>query len=237
MGRIGHLQLWLMRRGSEWLVHADWNDERVIRPSWENQPGAPEDVSPARYLFRDAADALELRPALADRPVIARPRSEVTIPGGNDTTVFIGTPIWVQLREENDRDLLAEFPAERLSLSWFGENTMNGEVCYSTKTSARMALENIPQLVDYALTEVRIRNRTPKPLRFTHIKLPVRSLAVYRGPDGHFVTESVILEQKDDSLASIDVVPLGAGSTWQEAGERREPPTTGSLIKALDRFF
>ena len=237
-GRVGHLQLWLMRRGSEWLVHADWTGERAATAVWEELSSAPDMEAPSRFLFRNAADGLELRPALADRPIIARPRSEVTIPGGNDTTVYIGTPIWVQLREENDSDLLAEFPAERLSLSWFGRNTMDGEVCYATKTSARLDLENLPQLADFALTQVRIRNRTLHPLRFTHIKLPVRSLSIYRAGDGHFVTESVVLEQKDDSLASIEVADLtGASSTWTPAGDRREPLASGSLIKALDRFF
>ncbi len=238
LGRMGHLELTLMRNGSEWLIHTDWAEERVDTPSWEDLPTPASRLEDAaRFLFRDSADALELRPVLADRPVIAKPRTEVTIPGDNDTVVYIGTPLWVQLREQHDNDLLVEYPLERLSRTWFGRNAMDGDVCYSTQTWARLALENFPFLPDYAMTRVRIRNHTKRPLSFTHIRLPVVSLSIYRDADDRFVTEPITLEQKDDGLAAIEVDPLPRDSKHEQVGDRRQPLPSGSLMKALDRFF
>ena len=82
-GRLGHLAITLGRRGPEWLVSHEY-EERVENSSWAEQVADSEEEleGAVRYVFEKSADSLELRPALADRPVIARPRTQVTVPAG-----------------------------------------------------------------------------------------------------------------------------------------------------------
>lgn len=241
VGRIGHLVLELQRQGAEWQLRHSYAPERVLESTWtqataESAPGK-EDALPSRFLFREPAGHLELRPALADQPVIAKPRAEVTVPARNEAVVYVGTPLWVQLREEKHPDLLAEFCIERLSHTWFGKNTTSGEICYATATSARLRLENVPSLPDYAVTTLHLRNDSSKPLRFTHIKLPVATLAIYRNTAGLHITEAVTMVQTEAEMTRVTVEKAGPHTKLPLVGPARAPDTPSSLIRALDRLF
>ena len=233
-GRLGHLVLQLYRHGNEWQLRHTHAAERLDEGSWREglSEAIPESSLPSRFLFREDTDDLCLQPALADRPVIAKPRSQVTVPGRNAATVYVGTPVWVQLRDEHDSELLAEFSTERLSRTWFGPSPTSGEICYATATAARLSLDDLPSLPDYALTTVHLRNRSSLALRFSHIKLPVASLGIYRTENGLHVTEPVTMIQTDDQLTEVEIEPEGPHTSLPQVGRPRQPMQSRSLIQA-----
>ncbi|MEM9409312.1 MAG: hypothetical protein AAGA81_25005 [Acidobacteriota bacterium] len=243
-GRLGHLVLSVQREGPEWMVHSEHVPERNKIASWQElgTVSAETLAGAGRFLFDGPAEALELRPALADRPVIARPRNPITVPIGHRATVYVGTPLWVQLLQSGHREVLAEVSAERLSLTWFGETMKVGEVCYSTATSARLHLENFPPLPDYAITRVTLRNDGAAPLRFTQIKLPVATLSLLRNEAGQHFTEPVRMTQTDGGMTKIDVQAPAAGDELFEgltpASAARQTKNDRNLVEsAFDRLF
>lgn len=234
----------VQRDGSEWLVHNEHLDERSDRASWtelsEDEPELSEKAE--RFLFDGPAEALELRPALADRPVIARPRSPITVPNGHNATVYIGTPLWVQLLQSGHSEVLAEFSAERLSLTWFGQSTRVGEVCYSTSTSARLNLDNFAGVPSYAITRVSLLNEGSEPLRFKQVKLPLANLSLLRDESGQHFTEPVSMTQTPSGLTEISSQEVTEDDDLfrglARVGEPRAPANERNLVEtAIDRLF
>lgn len=243
-GSLGHLVLSVQRDGSEWLVHSEHLDDRSDRASWvelsEDEPDLAEGA--VRFLFDGPADALELRPTLADRPVIAKPKSPIIVPHGQNVTVYIGTPLWVQLLQSGRPEVLAEFSAERLSLTWFGVSTRVGEVCYSTSTSAHLNLENFPAVPSYAITRVSLLNEGSEPLRFKQVKLPLATLSLLTDDRGQHFTEPVSMTQTPGGLTQIARQPIDADDPLfrdlTRVGEPRIPVHDRNLVEtAIDRLF
>ncbi len=236
-GRIGHLVLALLRHGNEWNLEHRYSDTRITEISWSERHTTASDPNPSRFLFETATGGMELRPALADLPVIARPRAEITVPARNTTRVFIGTPLWVQLREETQAALMAEFCTEQLSQTWFGPKVSEGELCYSTATAARLHFENLPELPDYAVTTVQLRNESSEPLRFNQIKLPVRALSVFRDRNGLHVTEPVAMTQPSEGPTEVSIDREAPLADWERVGAPRDPGESNLLTQTLTSLF
>ena len=93
--RIDSTALWVQRLASEWRVAWASNGAADV----EHGAGASllELPNVARFGVEDSERTLSLLPALADRPVVSRPEKPFSVPPGNTVTIFIGTPLWMQL--------------------------------------------------------------------------------------------------------------------------------------------
>lgn len=242
---LGPLFVRIHHGSDEWLV------------TWEHEGGDTEPVRAsmllshdhfqagdyARYVTRGArgaGSAVTIRPLLADRPVVIRPRQPVFVLPGEDTTLYLSSPIWVRIEVGDPPRRLREIPVLRLSDTWFGTSTREGELCYSARTHGRKSLEEVIWRPHRAVTPVHIQNHARDALPIEKLSLPVPLLSIYGDRYGRLWTEGVGLTHTSESdMATLVITPgapADAGSaklltTPREAAER------GRLVRAFSGLF
>lgn len=226
--RLGAYGLWVTRARAEFRVASRMDQEPET--AWAGgEPGAeapPPDAEQTRYGVRESTRRLLVQPATADRPMVVKSRDPYIVPPDGAVTAFVSTPVWVRIHLEGPRRLLHEEPVHRPSDTWFGPDTMQGEMCYAVQTSVRYDLANVPPLPGRAVTVVRIRNRADAPLPLARLRLPLPGLSLFADADARLWTESVTLERReDDELAEITLgkaAPREAGACTKVAGPRED---------------
>jgi hypothetical protein len=204
---IGPLSLVVQRTTQEWLLAHRWTGWEDIDPGWEVIDGGDfpdEDWQLTRFVFAKTGSTLQLAPALADRAVVTSPRVPLFVSPGEWTTLFVSSPLWLRVEGEGQR--LLEAPIRRLSDTWFGPSTREGELCYATRTRAALNVEHLPLLARRAVTPVRIRNRADTPLQIERLKLPVPLLSLFGSEDGTLWTETVAMNREESGeMAAVSV--------------------------------
>jgi len=238
--RIGSFSMAVCNGEREWLVAwdvVDTEEDRAETWSYELIDKFPENApNLERYLFREQDDTLGVMPMLADRPVVTSPRMPVYLLPGESARLYVGSPIWVRIEVETPPKQLSEFPIVRPSDTWFGPSTLEGELCYFTRTRARLEAANIPRYVRYAMTPVVIRNQAPSMLPVERLKLPVPFLTLYASPEGRLWTQEVTLTRHEEGdMAAIEALP-GAPTEAPEA-ERIQRPRLKLERDLLTRAF
>jgi hypothetical protein len=219
---IGPLSLVIARTEQEWKVAYRWTGWEDVDPGWStrDEVGFPEDDEweVTRHVFSVTGSSLVLAPALADRPVVTSPRVPLFVAPRERTTLFVSSPLWLQVRGEGQT--LAEVPIRRLSDTWFGSSTREGEICYATKTRAALHVDHLELLARRAVTPVRLKNRADSALQVERLKLPVPLLSLFGSRDGTLWTEAVTMSREDsDEMAEVDL--------------RRGPPSEAEDPKLL----
>jgi hypothetical protein len=240
---IGPLRLAMRRARHEWQLGYGWvevTDAEVVcsvatttdpLPAYENQE---------RYVFRETGEALQIRPALADRPVISRPVTPFHLPAGEEATLFVSSPVWLHLSVPEPACDLTEVPIQRSSDTWFGPSTREGQLCYDSRTAGRLHLEEVPKRPHRAVTRVVIRNEGSDALRLERLSLPAPYLAVFEADDGLLWTTPVTLVR--DHTGEMGMVKIHERPPQEARGAKRlspprEKPTQGSLVRALSALF
>lgn len=207
--RIGPLTLAVSRGRREWQLAYDWDPELDMAQDWEHEAGAPFPEEPPnheRYVVGDTGDFLTLGPKLADRPVISLPRVPFHLLPEQETTLYVGSPIWLRLSVGEPPVEIKQLPTRRPSDSWFGGSTREGEACYAIKTRALTDLDKLPVFHRSAVTPVLIRNQAADSLWLEKLKLPVPYLSLFAGQDSRLWTERVSLTRSETSgMASLDI--------------------------------
>ena len=244
-GRLSALGLRIERRTGEWrstvqrdrLEGADgWQIEAAAR---ESESGREEDEADTRHVISKSQGTVQIRPRLANLPVVVRPSTEVSIEAKEKVTIYVGTPMWVEAEVATVDDLeiqLIDAPLQVLSQTWFGANTRQGELCYAASTRARLHLENIEPRHDVAVTEVTVSNSSRTAIRFDVIKLPAPSLSIYRGPAGWFWTDRISVTQhgaEGPSELIIEGLPSTPGRQAELYRTPRSPAPERTLVSAL----
>ena len=208
--QVGPLTLWLQRMEHEWRVaHLPAKDPDASPETTQVDLEVPQDMLTLEHVQRFAvagiAGEISLTPALADRPVVARPEKPFCLPEGAEAVVYVSSPLWVVLSTAQDLKLI-ELPLVRPSDTWFGPSTREGELCYASRTFLRMSLDNVPRRPHRAITMVRILNTAATALPLRALKLPAPHLALYRAGDGQLWTQDITFERSmDDTLATLRV--------------------------------
>lgn len=188
-----------------------------------------------RFGFEQSPDVVHVMPALADRPIVSQPENPFHLPPRETATIYVSTPLWVQIRTRADGPVLFEVPIHLPSDTWFGPNTRMGELCYASRTAARVNLQNVVFLPQRIVSAVTIRNRSPERLDLDRLKLPASVLSLHAAEDGHLWTEKVTLVRTgEEDAAELELSrqppPEAGATTFVHAG--RVP--AGS---ALQRVF
>lgn len=204
MGRwqIGPSTLWLYHTTHEWRLFHRGGTDSLEASSNVVLPLAPEERDAVlhgttevddvhRISFRQTTADARLRPALADRSVVVRPEDALVVPPGEEATLFVSTPLWVQLLVGAAEKPVHEVPSYRPSDTWFGTSTRSGELSYAVRTAGRMELDDLPQRRHRAITPLRLRNAAADVLRVERVQLPTPHLALYETADGFLWTERV----------------------------------------------
>lgn len=150
----------------------------------------------------DSKVHVELR--TADRPVVSRPVSPLSIPGKESARVYVSTPVWVRVTLGESHHLMLEQPSYRLSDTWFGPNNMEGEICYATRSRFRLALSEQVRSPSRIITPVQIRNQADDPLVLDRLNVPMPWLPLYGDGEGHLWTPEVgLIRREDGDLAEL----------------------------------
>lgn len=238
--RIGALCLTVERAFGEWRVWYQQEPAAVDGPvSFQADVAAPEEPA-ARYVVDDRSPRLSLQPLLPDRSVVARPASPLFVPAGESARLYVSIPLWVRLEVGEPRKRLIEIPTFRLSDTWFGPNTREGEYCYALRSRCRLQLHS-EQLQPYrAVAPLVIRNHYHEPLALESVNVPVRQLSLFVGPDGLFWTNELAQERSEDGdIAALRFAsgPPGEARDAQPVAGPRDTPARPVAIRAFSALF
>jgi hypothetical protein len=244
--RLGPLTMQICRGHGEWQLAVVSGEEAEASAAVAmdlREGGIGDDVAGnhiERFIFGGTSGLVRLVPLLADRSVVIRPRQSVFLPSGEETTMFLSSPLSLRIEVGEAAVLLREVPMLRLPDTWFGPSTREGELCYSGKTSARHSLAEVPRRPHRAISPLRIRNEAPTPLPLDKISLPVPVLSVYGAVDGSLWTETVtMIRGSDTDMAALRIEP-GPPACASEAklvsAPRREQ-SRGGLVRAFNVLF
>jgi hypothetical protein len=193
-----------------------------------------------RFGFSSDDTSLMLTPLCADRHVISRPEMPFTLPPGEESVLFVGTPLWVRIEAGKRKRLLADIPIVRPSDTWFGVSTREGEICYASRTRCRISLEGFPFHPHRGTTAVRLQNHADTPLVLERLNLPVVHLALHRKEDGNLWTDDVRFERTGKG----DMVELKLGDDWRRppkgskrVAAPREPVSDNFMFRAFSSLF
>jgi len=234
------------RRASDWRIWHDTEDDAyaVVAERAHRLPDAPPEGAPTlRFSFAETPDTITVKPMLADRSVIVRPESALTVPPGERVTLYISTPVWMALklevrrarrgRTETEPVVLAELPTYRPSDTWFGTSTREGELCYSVRTAARLVAADLPLRPHRAVTPVTVENQAATPLALARISVPMPFLGLHADRAGRLWSDGVLFVREPDDDTSVKVAPY-----VPDGGERLAAPrSVQGFGQALSRTF
>ncbi|MBN2233300.1 MAG: hypothetical protein JW781_10865 [Deltaproteobacteria bacterium] len=242
---IGGLELQTVPRDTCWEIshryHAPvGNDEPTDWRVTTAEPTEPlENLE--RVAFRKPVDTVELLPLLADRPLVSRLTSPLVVPGREKVSIYLNQPLWIGLRFPGSQRPVREFPAIRLSDTWFGADTIHGELCYATLTFGRLHLEELVPRPHRAITPIVISNHSDDDLRLERLSVPVPYLSIFISADAVRWTETLTATHRDPTeLVNITIskgIPKEAGRGGRLLAPPRKEAEKGVLSRALGTLF
>jgi hypothetical protein len=235
--RMGPKSLWISRTRHEWQITAREGEDPLEHGLEVAQPAEMprgEGFQMARFVAPEG-DGVRILPALPDRPVIVRAAEPVLILPGSKVSIYISCPLWVQIWLTGSPVPAIDAPIFRPSDTWFGADTMHGEMCYASRTSARQSMSELPVRHHRAILQVRIRNTSSTALELQRLKLPVSQLSLFVAPDGTLWTERLNFERGEDTSGAQAVLsnqpPIGVDV--RRLAQPRQPMRKSFLVDAF----
>jgi len=241
---IGPLTFMVRCLNGEWQVAYDRLSEiDEGNASWdiEDTDQLPESLgNNSRYVFRQTAGLLTIMPLLADRSVITRPLTPFNLTAGEEVTLYVSTPLWLEVAVGSPKKALQEIAIQRPSDTWFGPSTREGELCYASATHCRLSLDELPQRPHRAITPVLIRNQAETTLSIERLNVPAPLLTLYACADGQLWTPKItLIREKDGDMAELKIDHIAPQEARQ--AEKLSPPrmtvASGALIQAFNAVF
>ncbi len=204
-GRIGPLELWLTASAGD--VAAAWmQGPDPLAEGWVHGPGAEPPAGAQRRRIATSRAPLRLLPALADRAVVVRPEVPLHLPPGERAELLISTPLWVQLCAGDPPQVVLDVPAFRPSDTWFGPSPRSGEICYASRTRARVRAAAATSTPARAHSVLTLRNEGEDVLPVERISLPVPRLGLYGDGEGMIWTDALSLaRQPGEGMAEVTI--------------------------------
>jgi hypothetical protein len=241
---LGTLEILILHSGPEWhLAHSHPPYDADVSEGWSGEPIdsiSEEATNPERFSADTADEQVVLVPRVAERSVVVSPRMPLHILPGHETKFYVSSPVWVEVAVGRDAKVLRNIPAKRLSDTWFGPSTREGQVAFALKTFARVRLAEMPRAPQRVVTPVLVRNHSQELLTIERLNLPVPFLSIFHSDRGDLWTETVELEHHGDAeMASLDIRP-GApveadGAT--RLSEPREIADQRVLVRAFSKIL
>lgn len=215
---LGPFRLWATSEDGEHLLAWSRGDDPLQEGRAATlDDAAPDDADTARFVCD--AGSLQLHPALADRAVVVRPEAPLFLGPGGEVTFLVSTPVWVQARLEGAGKALWEAPSFRPSDTWFGPTPREGELCYASRTRARLERAASPATHARAATALTLINQGADATRIDRVSLPMPRLALYEDGDGLLWTETLTVTRSTGG--ELAEVTLGRGDPPRCVGGTR----------------
>lgn len=234
--QIGPLSLWALRLEHEWQLAHTWSDDAFDERFEIQRDGVefPDELERRRYLLDEGSGLLELTPRVADRPVVTRPEQPLIIPAGASARLFVASAVFIEISVGGR--LLTELPSWRMPSTWFGENTLEGALCYATRSRAKLEPSARGPRVT---TSIDLRNVHAAPLRVERIGLPLPQMGVFADAEGRLWTEATRIAYDPAVVAPAEIAsapPKLAGKT-QLLSKPRQDRQQNVLARALTAAF
>lgn len=238
--RLGPFDLCVWRRAQEWrLAWARSTDPLRDACGHESGVWAPEAYQGSvRVVTGTTGSTLALRPASADRDLVVRPDPAVHLPPGCSASLYVSAPLWVHVLDGTA--LLADLPSVLPSDTWFGTSTREGELCYASRTSARLTLSELPRRPARSTTRVDLHNHGEDALVVDRIKVPVRHLALHVDDKGGLWTPTLDMTRgRSEARSSVEIgkPPIGPDGPWPQLAPPREEGVPSMLFRAFDALL
>jgi hypothetical protein len=238
--RIAGLGLWVQRAEREWKIVWDWPAEWAdslseVEKEVGVEPPADDTLDAERHVLVGTNDSLELLPATADRAVVTMPRVPLFLAPHEESRLYVGSPLWVRLRVGESRTL-REIPIRRPSDTFFGASTMEGELCYATRSRAVSTLDGVQWSARRAVTPLRIRNASSDALPLERLKIPVDLLSVF-AEGSRLWTERIDVVVGHEPLAELTIQrgpPEEAHGARLVTEPRAPADHSGPLMRVFD---
>lgn len=242
--QFGSLLFRLIRHKNEWrseyyrpsIQHEDQQDWKIL----DNAMAFPQPSTFARYMFNQTSDTFYLMPRLADRGVVIKPTRPMYIPAGQQSTLFISTPLWFCGTTAHSRTPLFDLPIILPKDTWFGADNLSGEMCYATPVDGRTELSLLRPRAFRAVTPIHFYNASHQQMRLKRINVPVPSLPLFHSLEtGRLWTSEISVFQ--DSIGRPPRIriesrtPKLAGAVRFVQAARVE--TTGLITNMFDGLF
>lgn len=240
---LGPLRLFVRRLPGEWQTFftrdssALLSNHVALHVPFEGE--VPED-SPELQRFATQREDTRCRvmPLLADRPVVVRPEKPFVLLPGDTATMYLSTIAWVRVELGDTHTVSLEIPVFRPSDTWFGANTIEGELCYESFTLARLRIEDLTTLPSRIHSAIVIHNRASDALSLERIKLPAVHLALLANTDHVLWTPGLTVERSKAGVISVAIdktPPVEAGETTTLGAARK--PEFSRMPRALQGLF
>lgn len=240
---VGEIRFTLHRQELEWrfaVIERAQEEQEQWQLTRSKEIVSDSDQDWERYVGNPGDKPLYIRPGLADRSVVSRPRTAFSILPGQDIRIFLSTPLWAQIRLKEKELTLKEFSLQPLSDTWFGTSTLEGELCYATRTHARLMPGEIPHYPHRATTVVTVKNRAQSLLLVERFNLPVTYLGLYQNRAGELWTEAIELVREEENESAVLRIMPGPPIDMEgveRIADPRKRSNNGLLVRALDSLF
>lgn len=236
---IGDRSIAIKRGAHEWTV---WNKETdselnaALDVSNITSNETFKDVDFQRFMVRQTDSKLVIEPSLADRAMIARPSKPIVVMPNENITLYVSTPLWMTILLPQQEAPMADIPFWRPSDSWFGTSTMQGDICYSKYTDAKMDKNLLEKRSHRASTMVTLKNDQDEPLSIQRLNLPVPALKVYVDDQGEFWTDQVNILQRTEHSKPVSHLrhsPPEQIQLMEQVSESRELSKKPSFLSSI----
>ncbi len=241
---IGPKELLARTVGNEWRFAWKTSDDKLSEAvSFEKNIGEisiDAEYKTRRYALENAGPGIRIMPRLSNRAVIVRPETPLFLPSNERATLYVSTGVWLIISSivEGSPELM-EMPVYRGSDTWFGPNTVEGELCYSSITSARTDVSLLAQVPHRAITPIDISNNGSDSLVIESLRVPVPLLSIYAGARGQLWTDKISFEREQgESAASLRISEhetLETETKERLSGPRESEPS--GIVHSFSRIF
>lgn len=245
--RIGPLKLWAEHRLYQWALAWEYGLDWLSSEIQVNSPRGPNVAAPSpraerlRCAYRESVNELSFAPALADRSLVTKLEHPLRVLPGEDTQLFVCSPLWLKIETTQPQKPMAELPIYRLSDTWFGPAGPGGELAYASRVPVYLQLSDVPLRLHCAITSVVVRNLGSDALTVERLNLPMPRLSLFYSRRSGFWTDALTLERREGSEhASMrsDRQPPQQASPHQFISPPRQAAVGDSLmVRAFSGLF
>ncbi|TNF33404.1 MAG: hypothetical protein EP329_08330 [Deltaproteobacteria bacterium] len=241
--RVGPLTVVVQRLADEWRAAWETEADPLATGSSAECPceglSLAEDDAIHRFVIHDAPGRFTLLPRLADRAMVVRPARPFRLLPGAHADIFVSTALWVVMELAPTRHVLFDVPVSRPSDTWFGPSTIEGELCYVSRTSARLDLASLQLRPGRAVTRIHVENKSGAALNLERVHLPAPELQPFVDADGQVWTQpvEVALDAHGGAEVRYGTSPSRHAPAAVAVGVPRQSPRRHLFARALSALW
>ncbi|QIA07978.1 DUF432 domain-containing protein [Draconibacterium halophilum] len=226
-----HFTLGIKRNDEGWHLKSFDNKK-------EDKDPDTEEINDGTYYHSGKSNKLILSPALPVKPMVFK-GSRMVISPNQRLTFFVKIPLILQVyaSKKQDETLLAEFPLQQISNTWFGE-PIQGEAAFALESEHFLDITALENDEKFAVCPITIFNNDNAPLQIERLIIRVDHMHLLKFKE-HFVTSQVKLEYRGKdylSSASYGFAKAFHGENHEIIAKPRNPEGK-SMLKINFHFI